>query len=102
VLVAMRTFDEIVELLGHSHVDVLKMDIEGIEYDVLEGILNSKVKPNQLLIEFHDRFFPDGTLKTKRAIDALKSHGYGLFGVSDSLEELSFIQSHSSTNPHSR
>ncbi len=67
------------------------MDIEGAEYDVLGNILDSPVTINQILIEFHDRLFEDGKIKTISAIKRLSSHGYKIFGVSDSFEEVSFI-----------
>ena len=39
VKVPMRSFADIVQELGHTRIDVLKMDIEGAEYEVLESIL---------------------------------------------------------------
>jgi len=92
VTVEMKSLTAITEMLGHQHIDVLKMDIEGSEYGVIENILNTKVAINQILIEFHDRLFEDGTARTKRAIKQLNRHGYELFGVSDSYEELSFVK----------
>src|SRR5690554_1691728 len=38
--------------LGHKHIDVLKMDIEGAEYDVIENILSAQLPITQILIEF--------------------------------------------------
>lgn len=35
ITVMMKTFSDITTELGHTHIDVLKMDIEGAEYDVL-------------------------------------------------------------------
>lgn len=52
----MRSLGNITASLGHSTVDVLKMDIEGGEYRVLldpETIATLKTKVVQLLIEFH-------------------------------------------------
>ncbi len=91
VSVEMKSLVDIMNELNHKHIDVLKMDIEGSEYDVIENILNSKISITQILIEFHDRFFENGTLKTKQAIQKLNSHGYEIFAVSDSFEEISFI-----------
>ena len=89
--VRMKSLSDICYELGHKKIDVLKMDIEGAEYIVIESILNSKIKICQILVEFHDRFFPDGKERTKKTISLLKSNGYSVFGVSNSLEEISFI-----------
>lgn len=39
--------------LSHSVIDILKIDIEGSEYDVIEDLINSKIRPKELLNEFH-------------------------------------------------
>ena len=46
----------ILEKLGHNRIDILKMDIEGAEYEVIEDIISSTVPIQQVLIEFHHRF----------------------------------------------
>ena len=91
VIVKMKTIQDILNELGHKHIDVLKMDIEGGEYDVIENILDSNISVNQILIEFHDRFFEDGRFKSIRAINNLNKRGYEIFGISDSFDEISFI-----------
>lgn len=92
VRVEMKSLKSIMDELGHKHIDVLKMDIEGSEYDVIENILDAKIAITQLTVEFHDRFFENGNLKTKHTIDKLKMNGYEIFAISDSLEEISFIK----------
>lgn len=91
VSVEMKSLNDITKALGHHQIDVLKMDIEGAEYTVLDSILESPVTINQILIEFHDRLFDDGKNKTIEAIKKLKDHGYEIFGVDDSYEGVSFI-----------
>jgi FkbM family methyltransferase len=91
IKVQMKSIDDIARELGHTKIDVLKMDIEGAEYDLLDSILQSPLRIDQILIEFHDRFFPDGTDRTRRALERLRKEGYQLCAVSDSMEELSFI-----------
>jgi FkbM family methyltransferase len=81
----------IMQELGHTKIDLLKMDIEGAEYEVIEDIISSAVPITQLLIEFHHRFAHMGTGKTRRAIYALNQAGYRIFHVSPSGEEISFI-----------
>ncbi len=91
VTVIMKSLSDIMNELGHQHIDLLKLDIEGAEYDVLENILNAKIPVTQILVEFHDRFFDNGRQKTKQMIESMKSNGYEIFAVSDSFEEVSFI-----------
>lgn len=97
--VSMKSFSDIAEKLGHKHVNVLKIDIEGAEYNVLDSILNASVETDQILIEFHDRLFFNGKSKTIDAINKLKEHGYEIFGVSDSFQEISFINKKLVTRP---
>ena len=91
VEVKMKSFQDITRKLGHKKIDILKMDIEGSEYDVIDSILDSDVRIDQILIEFHERFFDDGFQKTMDAIKKIGKKGYKLFGISESKEELSFI-----------
>jgi len=92
VIVEMRTMQDILKELNHTHIDVLKMDIEGEEYDVIDNILDNNIAVDQILVEFHDRFFNDGTIKSLQTVKKLKSKGYEIFAVSDSFEEVSFIK----------
>ena len=76
---------------GHEKIDLLKIDIEGFEYPVLDNILEDKINIHQLLVEFH-HFFPEvGNSKTEEMIQKLEHQGYRLFSVSDSFCEYSFI-----------
>jgi len=77
--------------LEHSRIDLLKMDIEGAEYEVLEGLLTSPIKPNQLLVEFHHRFPAIGLQKTADMIRLLQKSGYKIFAVSETGREVSFL-----------
>ena len=82
----------IMERLGHTHVDLLKMDIEGAEYDVLQDLVDSRVDVRQLLVEFHHRFEQIGVEQTRAALAALNANGYRIFSVSPSGEEYSLIR----------
>jgi FkbM family methyltransferase len=86
----VRRLETIMWDLGHQHVDLLKMDIEGAEYAVIEDLGRGSVRPTQLLIEFHHRFPQIGVRRTQEAVADLKSMGYALVAVSESKEELSF------------
>jgi FkbM family methyltransferase len=62
-------------VLGHRTIDVLKMDIEGAEYAVIEEIVRENISVGQLLVEFHHRLSTVGIRETKRALAALENHG---------------------------
>ncbi len=85
----------IMQNLGHHHIDILKMDIEGAEYEVIEDILGASLPITQILIEFHHRFTNIGIGKTRKAISQLNTAGYRIFNVSASGEEISFIKTRS-------
>ncbi|MFH0734040.1 MAG: FkbM family methyltransferase [bacterium] len=92
VSVPMKSFIDITTELNHKHIDLLKMDIEGTEFDIFDSIFSSEVEIQQILIEIHERFFEDGKNKTLRLLALLKRNGYKIFGVSDSMQEISFIK----------
>ncbi len=81
----------VLDKLGHQHIDILKMDIEGAEYEVIDDIINAPVPISQVLIEFHHRFGNIGIARTKEAISKLNHAGFRIFNVSASGEEISFI-----------
>jgi FkbM family methyltransferase len=66
------------EINGHDSIDLLKIDIEGFEYEVLESCLAAQIPIKQICVEFHD-FFPDiPKIKTKNMIRDLQLHGFEL------------------------
>jgi len=92
VVVPMKKFSTIIKELGHEKIEILKLDIEGSEYDVLDDILESDVEINQILIEFHHRFASFGITQTKNAIEKLNTHGYKIAAISDQYEEYTFLK----------
>ena len=85
------TLQTIMQKLGHSNIDLLKLDIEGAEYAVLESLLDSELRPVQLLVEFHHRFEGIGLERTARLIGRLHAAGYRIFAISDVGREVSFL-----------
>lgn len=92
VNVPVKKFDTIVKELGHSKIDILKMDIEGSEYEVLNDILASNIEINQILIEFHHRFPGIGKERTIQAVKKLSSSNYKLIAISGQKEEYTFLK----------
>jgi len=97
--VPARTVASIMAALGHQQVDVMKMDVEGAEYGILENLLNLPHPPSQLLIEFHHRFPALDVSLTVGAVAALRNAGYGLARISSSGREYTFIHTGSMGKP---
>lgn len=87
------TVHTIMEKLGHEQVDLLKMDVEGAEYDILEGLRTARHLPKQLLVEFHHRFPGIGKQRTAASIALLRALGYRIFAISETGREVGFIRS---------
>ena len=87
----VRRFQSIVDMLGTARVDVLKMDIEGAEYDVLSDILASRCELGQILVEFHHRWKEVSAARTRQAIAALSQAGYRVAAVSPAGTEYTFV-----------
>lgn len=59
-----RPLWRVMDALSHAYVDVLKVDVEGAEFDVVdawEAYYGDRGPPAcQLLFEWHERFYPEG------------------------------------------
>ena len=84
----LRTLMDELEI---QELDVLKMDIEGCEYDVINDMLDSEIRPRQLLVEFHDQILNMGFGRTLHSYNRLVKAGYSAFDISDTGNEFSFV-----------
>jgi FkbM family methyltransferase len=87
----VRRISSIMKERGHERIDLLKMDIEGAEYDVIDDLVAGSIPVRQLCVEFHHRWPEIGAGKTRNAIDRLRASGYRIFHASESGEEYSFM-----------
>lgn len=85
------TLPTLLETIGVDRVDVLKMDIEGFEYGVIDHLVGTAIRPTQLLIEFHHRMYSYGPEDTRRAVKQLGEIGYRIFHVSPSGHEYGLV-----------
>ena len=76
--------------LNHNHLDLIKLDIEGEEFNVLEDIINSYLRPKQILVEFHPEKSRAFRSKHFDTIKKLKKIGYKLVYFSNGYRECSF------------
>ena len=62
---------------GHEHIDLLKIDIEGAEYEVIDDLLKRRLPVKQVLVEFHHGILPGyKRSETIRAILKMIGSGY--------------------------
>jgi FkbM family methyltransferase len=85
-----RRVSTIMKQLNHDCVDLMKMDIEGAEYDVIADIAKSDLCINQLCVEFHHRFSGFNIRQTREAVRNLARIGLRLFHQGDCV--CSFIK----------
>ena len=90
VRLPVRTLASIMRDFSHDRIHLLKLDVEGFEYEVLESLLATEVRPEQIAVEFHHGMYGHKAAETKGAVNALRQAGYGLFHVSPSGREYSF------------
>ncbi|MAF83971.1 MAG: FkbM family methyltransferase [Gammaproteobacteria bacterium] len=86
------TTESAMSKLGHESIDLMKMNIEGAEYEVLDNLLDSRVFPKQIIVEFHHRFPTIGLDKTRQILARLRGSGYKLIAVSNSGRVLSLLR----------
>lgn len=91
VVVTARRLQTMMQELGHRHLDILKMDVEGAEYAILADMLSAGIRPRQLLVEFHHRFPSIGFAKTQATIAALRDVGYRILNVGQVGLDYSFM-----------
>lgn len=77
--------------LGHEHIDLLKMDIEGFEYAVILDFLAAGVRPTVVNVEYHHKSYDIPASRTRASVDALMAAGYKPYWVSDLGREYGFI-----------
>ena len=92
VTARVMRLETIVAHLDAALPDILKLDIEGFEYRVIDDILSGPIRPTQLLVEFHHKKYGFDISDTARSVNRLKGAGYRAFHVSESGREYGFIR----------
>ena len=90
--VPVYSIPSIMRELGHSFINLMKIDVEGAEYEIIDDILNNGVLPEQILIEFHHRFSNKNKKMTQNSLKSLRRFGYKIFSISETGREIGLIR----------
>ncbi len=78
-----RTLASLANELGHNHIDLLKFDIEGAEYEVVPRLDLDALGIKALAFQVHHN---GGTRAARRLIEHLDEHGFELIGMRPTLK----------------
>ena len=90
--VEMTTIDEILSTRNIENVKIMKIDIEGYEFELLKGAKNSlqNKKIENMMIEVHINYLKEKGISEKQFYDYLTKQGY----VVDTIQKTSSNRSH--------
>ncbi|MBW7835265.1 MAG: FkbM family methyltransferase [Sphingomonadales bacterium] len=83
--VRAMTLNSLLKHIGVANVDILKLDVEGAEYRLLDRVDRADLTPfKQIFIEFHHHAVPRySEADTKRIVDRICSFGFNKFSLDD-------------------
>jgi FkbM family methyltransferase len=84
-------FGSLAQELEITSLDILKMDIEGGEYESIPDILKTPIPVSQLLVELHYDQSATQLARGESLVQLIRQNGYRLFARSTVGKELSFI-----------
>jgi FkbM family methyltransferase len=91
-VIPVSTMDRILDSSYEDQQLLVKVDVEGAEYQVLQGALNTikRAKRPYWVIEIcFDEYYPDGENPDfERIFELFWSHGYSAFALADSITEV--------------
>lgn len=94
IQVQLIDLDDVLGLTGKNRIDLLKIDIEGAEYELLgsESFRSSALKIHVICVEFHHRWKEFGPRATLEAVATLRQLGFEcVWQATESNEEFTFI-----------
>lgn len=90
--VRVRKISNMMDMLKHQKIEILKMDTEGSEYKIIPSLIKEGIYPKQILIEFHHRFRQFSKEDTNETIKMLNNQGYKVFFISENGDQYSFVK----------
>jgi hypothetical protein len=94
VTVPVNTLMAWMEARQHKYLDILKIDIEGAEYDVLEALIEADHLPfTQLLVEYHKRFLSETSKhRHDEVLQKLERAGFTQLWSQNQGQEVGYIK----------
>lgn len=92
--VQLIDLDEVLGITGKDRIDLLKIDIEGAEYELLNSasFKHSATKVHVICVEFHHRWTEFGSKATLKSVATLRQLGFEcVWQAKESNEEFTFI-----------
>jgi hypothetical protein len=89
----VRRVGTIMRTLGHRRIDLMKMDIEGGEYEVIDDVLTQRIPVAQLAVEFHHSYDTIPLTRTVRAVQRLRACNFSILHISPRTYEMTFVNS---------
>jgi len=92
--VQLIDLDEVLRITGKESIDLLKVDIEGAEYELLSSasFKHSSSKIHIICVEFHHRWNEFGPKATLQSVATLRQLGFEcVWQATESNEEFTFI-----------
>jgi FkbM family methyltransferase len=93
--VDLITIDDVAKLIGSERIDLLKLDIEGAEYELLmdERFACRATQISILCVEFHHRWSCHGARATEQVVKRLSELGFYCIWANDKTnEEFTFVR----------
>jgi hypothetical protein len=76
IYVPAKTLITIMNELKHTHIDLLKIDIEGVECDIIEDMIKNNIFPTYLSVDFDTaRCIHNGKIIVSKVINKLLKVG---------------------------
>jgi hypothetical protein len=88
-LSVLERIQRLMRQLGQRHIDLLRLDLEGAEYDAIDSLADSTLRPCQLVLDFHHHLPHCSFAQTERALTQLNQMGYRIFDCHASGQEYS-------------
>lgn len=86
----------IVDKFNIKNIEIIKLDIEGSEVEVINNMLQEKIFPNQILVEF-DELNKNNKIGKKRFIETHKNlliHDYLLIQTNQRFPDMLYVRKH--------